>query len=99
MLPRAVRLEQRVPVLLLGNWATDLDGGSSFGYTLLIVVLLANFCAMFLQGLCLKLGIVAERLAGAHADLQTYSLSILFAVLTTRMATCRKLSACLTQQV
>lgn len=77
MLPRAVRLEQRVPVLLLGNWATDLDGGSSFGYTLLIVVLLANFCAMFLQGLCLKLGIVAERdlaqacrCAGRFTDLQ-----------------------------
>ena len=47
--------------ILPGNWATDLDGGSSFGYTLLIVVLLANFVAMFLQGLCLKLGIVAER--------------------------------------
>lgn len=32
-----------------GNWATDLSGGAQFGYTLLIVVLLANFCAMFLQ--------------------------------------------------
>ncbi len=43
--------------MLPGNWATDLDGGSSkIGYTLLIVVLLANFVTMFLQGLCLKLG-------------------------------------------
>ncbi len=32
-----------------GNWATDLSGGAQYGYTLLIVILLANFCAMFLQ--------------------------------------------------
>ena len=32
-----------------GNWATDVAGGSTYGFTLLIVILLANFCAMFLQ--------------------------------------------------
>ncbi|KAK9915930.1 hypothetical protein WJX75_006124 [Coccomyxa subellipsoidea] len=52
-----------------GNWATDLEGGSTFGYKLLIVVLLANFAAMFLQSLSLKLGVVAERdLAQACRD-------------------------------
>ena len=44
-----------------GNWATDLAAGSSYGYKLLIVILLSNFCAMFLQFLSLKLGVVAER--------------------------------------
>jgi manganese transport protein len=41
-----------------GNWATDLAGGSAFGYSLLSVVLLSNFMAMILQGLAAKLGIV-----------------------------------------
>ncbi len=40
-----------------GNWATDLAGGSQFGYTLLSVVLVSNLMAMLLQHLSLKLGI------------------------------------------
>jgi manganese transport protein len=43
-----------------GNWATDLAGGSAFGYTLLSVVLLSNLMAMLLQALAAKLGIVAS---------------------------------------
>ena len=42
-----------------GNWATDLAGGSAFGYTLLSVILLSNIFAMVLQALAAKLGIVA----------------------------------------
>jgi NRAMP (natural resistance-associated macrophage protein)-like metal ion transporter len=41
-----------------GNWATDLAGGSAFGYTLLSVILLANVMAMVLQALAARLGIV-----------------------------------------
>ncbi len=41
-----------------GNWATDLAGGSQFGYLLLSVVVLSNLLAMLLQHLALKLGIV-----------------------------------------
>jgi manganese transport protein len=41
-----------------GNWATDLAGGSAFGYTLLSVILLSNIMAMVLQALAAKLGIV-----------------------------------------
>ena len=41
-----------------GNWATDLAGGSTFGYTLLSVILLSNLMAMLLQALSAKLGIV-----------------------------------------
>src|SRR5947199_10874896 len=41
-----------------GNWATDIGGGSKFGYTLLSVVLISNLMAMFLQALFAKLGIV-----------------------------------------
>jgi manganese transport protein len=52
-----------------GNWATDLAGGSSFGYTLLSVVLLSNLMAVLLQGLASKLGIVTGRdLAQACRD-------------------------------
>ncbi|MGK2909053.1 MAG: Nramp family divalent metal transporter, partial [Sphingobium sp.] len=41
-----------------GNWATDIAGGSAFGYTLLSVILLSNLMAMLLQSLSAKLGIV-----------------------------------------
>src|SRR5215469_5640835 len=44
-----------------GNWATDLGGGSKFGYTLLSVILLSNLMAMFLQALSAKLGIATGR--------------------------------------
>jgi manganese transport protein len=42
-----------------GNWATDLAGGSAFGYALLSVVLLSNIMAMVLQSLAARLGIAA----------------------------------------
>jgi manganese transport protein len=52
-----------------GNWATDLAGGSRFGYTLLSVVLVSNVMAVLLQGLASKLGIVTGRdLAQACRD-------------------------------
>ena len=52
-----------------GNWATDLAGGSVFGYTLLSVILLSNLMAILLQGLAAKLGIVTGRdLAQACRD-------------------------------
>ena len=52
-----------------GNWATDLAGGSAFGYTLLSVILLSNLMAVLLQGLASKLGIVTGRdLAQACRD-------------------------------
>src|SRR5881397_1975319 len=44
-----------------GNWATDLAGGSRFGYALLSVVLVSNLMAILLQGLAAKLGIVTGR--------------------------------------
>jgi manganese transport protein len=44
-----------------GNWATDVAGGSRFGYTLLSVVLLSSLMAMFLQALCVKLGVATGR--------------------------------------
>lgn len=52
-----------------GNWATDIAGGSKFGYSLLSVILISNLFAIVLQHLSLKLGIVAERdLAQACRD-------------------------------
>ena len=44
-----------------GNWATDIGGGSKFGYTLLSVILISNLMAMFLQALSAKLGIASGR--------------------------------------
>ncbi|KAG0282388.1 hypothetical protein BGZ96_000532 [Linnemannia gamsii] len=42
-----------------GNWATDLAGGSSYGYMLLFVILMSNMMAIVLQGLAVKLGVVS----------------------------------------
>jgi len=44
-----------------GNWATDLAGGSRYGYSLLFVIMISNLMAILLQSLALKLGIVTER--------------------------------------
>src|ERR1700712_4945397 len=42
-----------------GNWATDLAGGSQFGYALMPVIALSSVVAMFLQWLALRLGIAS----------------------------------------
>ena len=44
-----------------GNWATDLAGGSAYGYTLLSVVVISSLMAMLLQALSLRLGIATGR--------------------------------------
>lgn len=41
-----------------GNWATDIAGGSQFGYALIWVLLMSNIMAVLLQSLCARLGIV-----------------------------------------
>ncbi len=52
-----------------GNWATDLEGGASFGYQLLWVLVLSNAMAVLLQTLSARLGIVTRRdLAQACRD-------------------------------
>src|SRR3954451_1813145 len=52
-----------------GNWATDLQGGAKFGYSLLSVIMISNFMAILLQHLCIKLGVVTGRdLAQACRD-------------------------------
>ena len=39
-----------------GNWATDIAGGSRFGYTLLFVIMVSNLMAILLQSLALEAG-------------------------------------------
>lgn len=41
-----------------GNWATDIAGGSKFGYQLIWVLLMSNLIALLLQSLSARLGIV-----------------------------------------
>jgi len=65
-----------------GNWATDIAGGSAFGYTLLSVILLSNLMAVLLQGLSSKLGIVTGRdLAQACRDHYSKPVAIVLWVL------------------
>ena len=44
-----------------GNFATNIQAGAKYGYSLLWVVLMANVIAMLFQGLSAKLGIVTGR--------------------------------------
>lgn len=43
-----------------GNWATDIAGGSQYGYTLIWVLVLSNLIALLFQSFCVKLGIVTK---------------------------------------
>lgn len=62
-----------------GNWATDLAGGSAFGYSLLCIILLSNLIAILLQSLAGKLGVVTGRdLAQACKD--HFSFPVTFAL-------------------
>jgi manganese transport protein len=54
-----------------GNWATDIAGGSQFGYTLIWVLLMSNMMALLLQSLSARLGIVRQ-LDLAQASRNTY---------------------------
>lgn len=52
-----------------GNWATDIEGGSKFGYSLIWVLVMSNLIALLLQSHCVRLGIVSGRdLAQASKD-------------------------------
>jgi manganese transport protein len=60
-----------------GNWATDIAGGASFGYTLLSVILISNLMAILLQSLSARLGI-ATGLDLAQACRRYYSRPVNF---------------------
>lgn len=60
-----------------GNWATDIAGGSQFGYALIWVLLMSNIMALLLQSLSARLGIVTQRDL-AQASRETYSRPVNF---------------------
>ena len=60
-----------------GNWATDIAGGSAFGYQLLWILLISNLIALLLQSLSARLGIV-RGLDLAQVSKHTYPPSINF---------------------
>jgi manganese transport protein len=62
-----------------GNWATDLAGGSKFGYSLIWVLLMSNLMALLLQSLSARLGIVRRRDL-AQANRETYPRPINFSL-------------------
>src|SRR5215467_10194628 len=73
-----------------GNWATDLGGGSRFGYTLLSAVLISSLMAIFLQALSAKLGIATGRdLAQACRDhYSRRTTAVLWVLCETAIAAC-----------
>src|SRR5579863_6861269 len=65
-----------------GNWATDLAGGSKFGYSLIWVLLMSNLMALLLQNLSARLGIVRGRdLAQANREAYPKYINIILYIL------------------
>lgn len=65
-----------------GNWATDLAGGSQFGYRLIWVLLMSNIMALLLQSLSARLGIVKGRdLAQCNREIYPKSINFVLYVL------------------
>ena len=62
-----------------GNWATDIAGGSRFGYALIWVLLMSNLMALLLQSLSARLGVVRQ-LDLAQASRSTYGRSVNFSL-------------------
>jgi manganese transport protein len=60
-----------------GNWATDIAGGSKFGYQLIWVLLMSNLMALLLQSLSARLGIVRQ-MDLAQANRMTYPKGVNF---------------------
>lgn len=60
-----------------GNWATDIAGGSQFGYSLLWVLLMSNIMALLLQSLSARLGLV-RGMDLAQASRETYPKTVNF---------------------
>ena len=73
-----------------GNWATDIQGGSQFGYELIWVLLMANAMAVLLQTLSARLGLVTGRdLAQAcHDDYPRGVNYVLFVLCEIAIAAC-----------
>src|SRR5215212_9077581 len=65
-----------------GNWATDLAGGSKFGYSLIWVLLMSNIMALVLQSLSARLGIIRGRdLAQANREAYPRAVNFLLYIL------------------
>lgn len=62
-----------------GNWATDIAGGSQFGYTLIWVLLMSNLMALLLQSLSARLGVVRQ-LDLAQASREEYRPGVNYAL-------------------
>lgn len=73
-----------------GNWATDIQGGSQFGYQLLWVLLMSNAMAVLLQTLSARLGLVTGHdLAQACRDEYPKAVSgVLFVLCEIAIAAC-----------
>jgi manganese transport protein len=60
-----------------GNWATDIAGGSKFGYSLLWVLVMSNVIALLLQSHCVRLGVVSGKDL-AQASRESYPRAVNF---------------------
>lgn len=55
-----------------GNWATDIEAGSKYGYSLLYVILISNVMAVVLQHLCIRVGVYTRRDLAQNCRIQCH---------------------------
>ena len=55
-----------------GNWATDIEAGSKYGYSLLYIILISNVMAVVLQHLCIRVGVYTRRDLAQNCRIQCH---------------------------
>lgn len=55
-----------------GNWATDIEAGSKYGYSLLYIILISNVMAIVLQHLCIRVGVYTRRDLAQNCRIQCH---------------------------
>lgn len=55
-----------------GNWATDIEAGSKYGYSLLYIILISNIMAVVLQHLCIRVGVYTRRDLAQNCRIQCH---------------------------
>lgn len=55
-----------------GNWATDIEAGSKYGYSLLYIILISNVMAVILQHLCIRVGVYTRRDLAQNCRIQCH---------------------------
>jgi manganese transport protein len=69
-----------------GNWATDIEAGSKYGYSLLYIILISNIMAVVLQHLCIRVGVYTRRDLAQNCRIQCHPYVNIFLYIVAELA-------------